>query len=68
MAKKTDPFDKFRQATLGGDNALSGALSGGAVQREARSADSPLPSSAPPCGQRRVPEAGSTEIRDGGQI
>lgn len=47
MAKKTDPFDKFRQATLGGDNALSGALSGGAVQREARSADSPLPSSAP---------------------
>lgn len=45
MAKKTDPFDKFRQATLGGDNALSGALSGVVAQRDARSADSPLPSS-----------------------
>ena len=28
MAKKTDPFDKFREATLGGGNPLSGALRG----------------------------------------
>ena len=44
MAKKTDPFDKFRQATLGGDKALSGALSGAVAPREDRSANSPLPS------------------------
>lgn len=44
MAKKTDPFDKFRQATLGGDNALSGALSGAVASREDRPTDSPLPS------------------------
>lgn len=44
MAKKTDPFDKFRQATLGGDKALSGALSGAVASREDRSADAPLPS------------------------
>ena len=28
MAKKTDPFDKFREATLGSGNALGAALSG----------------------------------------
>lgn len=44
MAKKTDPFDKFRQATLGGDKALSGALSGATTSRDDRSAGSPLPS------------------------
>lgn len=43
MAKKTDPFDKFRTATLGGDNALSGALSGIGA-REQREAPSPAPS------------------------
>lgn len=46
MAKKTDPFDKFRQATLGGDNTLSGALNGGA-KASVRPTDSPLPSPAP---------------------
>ena len=45
MAKKTDPFDKFRQATLGGDKALSGALSGVSTREEAHSS-SPLPSPA----------------------
>ena len=30
MAKKTDPFDKFRDATLGGGNAFSGALNAAA--------------------------------------
>lgn len=33
MAKKTDPFDKFREATLGGGNSLSGALSGASRKR-----------------------------------
>ena len=28
MAKKTDPFEKFRDATLGAGSSLSGALSG----------------------------------------
>ena len=28
MAKKIDPFEKFRDATLGAGSALSGALSG----------------------------------------
>lgn len=46
MAKKTDPFDKFRQATLGGDKALSGALSGATAPRDERPAGSPLPSPA----------------------
>ena len=40
MAKKTDPFDKFRSATLGGEKALSGALSG---IREERTVPSPAP-------------------------
>ena len=33
MAKKTDPFDKFREATLGSGNSLSGALSGASRKR-----------------------------------
>ena len=43
MAKKTDPFDKFREATLGGDKALSGALGSAAAPKGERSAVSPLP-------------------------
>ena len=31
MGKKQDPFDKFREATLGGGSPLSGALQGTAV-------------------------------------
>ena len=34
MAKKTDPFEKFREATLGGDNSLSGALSAASRKRQ----------------------------------
>ena len=30
MAKKSDPFDKFREATLGSSGTLSGALSSAA--------------------------------------
>lgn len=33
MAKKSDPFDKFRQATLGSSGSLSGALSSAAAAR-----------------------------------
>ena len=44
MAKKTDPFEKFRNATLGDGNSLSGALSGGTHKEEVAT---PLPSSAP---------------------
>ena len=40
MAKKTDPFDKFRSATLGGEKALSGALS---RIRDERTVPSPAP-------------------------
>ena len=48
MAKKTDPFDKFREATLGGGNPLSGALQGAIARSSERKADeSPLPSPAP---------------------
>lgn len=54
MAKKTDPFDKFRQATLGGENALSGALSGIVATREDHAAGSPLPS---PAGQKQSKNA-----------
>lgn len=38
MAKKTDPFDKFREATLGSGNTLGAALSGSnpVVQEEVR--------------------------------
>lgn len=35
MAKKTDPFDKFREATLNG-GALSGAIGGGGKGGSAR--------------------------------
>lgn len=34
MAKKTDPFEKFREATLGGGNSLSGALSAASRKRQ----------------------------------
>ena len=37
MAKKTDPFDKFREATLGGGNTLGSALSGAAPHVDAPS-------------------------------
>ena len=36
MAKKIDPFDKFREATLGGGNTLGAALSGGSDPRSER--------------------------------
>ena len=45
MAKKTDPFEKFREATLGGGSALSGALSDTGARRPERPAVTPLPSS-----------------------
>jgi len=45
MAKKSDPFDKFREATLGSGNSLRGALSN--ATREAvppqRTAEVPAP-------------------------
>lgn len=44
MAKKTDPFEKFREATLGG-SSLSSAISGAGSPDRARSVDTPLPSS-----------------------
>lgn len=45
MAKKTDPFDKFREATLGGGSPLSGALQGGAARSDERKEEeAPLPS------------------------
>ena len=47
MAKKIDPFEKFREATLGGGKALSSALSGPDTPRETRPESSPLPSPAP---------------------
>ena len=48
MAKKTDPFDKFREATLGGEKALSGALQGAVARSSERKVEeSPLPSPAP---------------------
>ena len=33
MAKKTDPFEKFKEATLGSSGTLSGALSNAASPR-----------------------------------
>lgn len=53
MAKKTDPFDKFREATLGGGSPLSGALQG-AVSRssERKVEEAPLPSPAPSPGKK----------------
>lgn len=35
MAKKSDPFEKFREATLGSSGSLSGALSSAAAARPA---------------------------------
>ena len=43
MAKKTDPIEKFREATLGG-SPLSSAISGNTANERPRSAASPLPS------------------------
>lgn len=44
MAKKTDPFDKFREATLGSGKSLSGALSGAAaISATPESEASPTP-------------------------
>ena len=42
MAKKTDPFDKFREATLGSGNTLGAALSGSNPSPSAQEA-SPAP-------------------------
>ena len=44
MAKKVDPFEKFREATLGGGNALGAALNGNS---EARVSHDAGPSPAP---------------------
>ena len=45
MAKKSDPFDKFREATLGGGSPLSGALQGASLRKEERlTEEAPLPS------------------------
>ena len=44
MAKKVDPFEKFREATLGGGNSLSGALSDPGARRPERPSDTPLSS------------------------
>ena len=47
MAKKTDPFDKFREATLGGGSPLSGALQGATIRNTERvREEAPLPSPA----------------------
>ena len=47
MAKKTDPFDKFREATLGGGSPLSGALQGATIRSTDREREeTPLPSTA----------------------
>lgn len=47
MAKKTDPFDRFREATLGGGNTLGAALTGAGEGGVERRSSSPLPSPAP---------------------
>lgn len=46
MAKKSDPFDKFREATLGSSGTLSGALSS-ATSRPAPAVIREEPVSAP---------------------
>jgi len=46
MAKKQDPFEKFRAATLGGGNALSGALTGAGSPKTEREEDASRPSPA----------------------
>ena len=45
MAKKSDPFDKFREATLGSSAGLSGAL-GNASKRAAKPAPVEVPAPA----------------------
>lgn len=45
MAKKSDPFDKFREATLGSSASLSGAL-GNASTRAVKPAPVEVPASA----------------------
>ena len=47
MAKKVDPFDKFREATLGGGNALGVALNGASESRVRREEAVPSPAPAP---------------------
>lgn len=59
MAKKTDPFEKFRNATFGDGNSLSGALSGGTHKEEV---DTPLPSSAPAAHQVITPVATPAKV------
>lgn len=39
MAKKSDPFEKFREATLGSSGSLSGALSSASASRPAPKAE-----------------------------
>ena len=39
MAKKSDPFEKFREATLGSSGTLSGALSNASSRRAAPKAE-----------------------------
>lgn len=39
MAKKSDPFEKFREATLGSSGSLSGALSSASASRPAPNAE-----------------------------
>ena len=46
MAKKNDPFDKFREATLGGGNTLGAALSGGSEPHVERESIQVIPSPA----------------------
>lgn len=46
MAKKSDPFDKFREATLGSSGTLSGAISS-ATSRPATAVTREEPVSAP---------------------
>lgn len=43
MAKKVDPFDKFREATLGSGNALGVALSGASESRIKHETEVPSP-------------------------
>ena len=62
MAKKTDPFEKFRNATLGEGNTLSGALSGSAHQEET---GTPHPSPTPvatPAPQVVTPVAAAPKV------
>ncbi len=40
MVKKTDPFDKFREATLSGGAALSGAIGGNGASGNPRALSS----------------------------